>query len=169
MDNFIHVIFFGKPARPLYSQKTNFMKNNAIDNVTKTLILLVIMVHALFFILEALLWMQPEVYTRLLYFLDNPVALDDPLQAIVLKKLFINQGFYNLFLAFAGLKGLQLLKTGKYAAGYALILFLCFAATGAGIVLASSTKAYALAFFQAVPAAMAFARLVPLYKNETSK
>jgi len=141
----------------------------ALNNVTKILVFLTIAVHLMFFFIEAIFWMQPQVYNRLLYFVENPVALDFPVQALVLKKLFINQGFYNLFLAIAGIKGLQLLKKGKYPTGYALILFLCFSATVAGIVLAGSTKAYVLAFFQTVPAAIAFARLYPLYRNEMSK
>ncbi|SDK00220.1 putative membrane protein [Flavobacterium noncentrifugens] len=145
------------------------MMKNALNNVTKILVFLTIAVHLMFFLIEAIFWMQPEVYNRLLYFIENPVALDYPLQALVLKKLFINQGFYNLFLAIAGLNGLQLLKKGKYETGSALILFLCFSATVAGIVLACSTKAYILAFFQTMPGATAFARLYPLYRNEMSK
>lgn len=144
-------------------------KNNHLDQLTRVLIVFVIIVHCMFFILETIFWMLPEVHNILLDFLNNPVTLDYPVQALVLRNLFINQGFYNLFLVCAGLQGLYLASKGKYAIGYVLLLFLCFSATGAGIVLAFSTKAYLLAFFQAVPAAITFLRIYPLYKTATNK
>jgi putative membrane protein len=132
--------------------------------LTKSLFTIVLIVHLLFFVLEVIFWMQPFVHNLLLYFINNPVNLTYPVQAVVLKKLFINQGFYNLFLVFAGFAGLYLLNKRNYATGYALLLFLCFAGTGAGIVLACTSRAYVLAFFQAVPAALAFLKIYPLYK-----
>lgn len=80
-------------------------------------------------------------------------------------RLFINQAFYNLFLVLEGISGYNLLKKGQYNAGFSLLLLLCFSATGAGIVLAFSTKAYVLAVLQTVPAAILFSRLLPLYKS----
>ncbi|WP_221392750.1 DUF1304 family protein [Dyadobacter sp. NIV53] len=135
-----------------------------LNPLTKWLIIIVINVHLMFFILEAIFWMVPEIHNILLGFLNNPVSLEYPVQALVLKNLFINQGFYNLFLVFAGLEGLYLVNKEKYSSGYALLLFLCFSGTGAGIVLAFSTKAYILAFLQAVPALITFLRIYPLYK-----
>jgi len=82
-----------------------------------------------------------------------------------LKNLFINQGLYNFFVLCAGICGLNLVAKKRFSAGYALILFLCFCGFGAGITLSLSTKAYVLAFFQGVPAAIAFIRVYPLYKN----
>lgn len=108
--------------------------------------------------------MQPVVHDILLHFLNNPVTVGYPVQALTLRNLFINQGFYNLFLVLAGLKGINLVGKGNEVAGYTLILFLCFAGVGAGIVLAFSTKAYLLAFLQAVPAAAAFIRVYALHK-----
>lgn len=138
--------------------------NLQISKLAKTLALIVIFVHLMFFILEALFWMRPEVHTILLDFLDNPVTVDYNVQALTLRNLFINQGFYNLFLVCGGLAGLNLIRKKKYAIGYALVLFLCFSATGAGIVLACTTKAYILAVLQTVPAAILFIRLYPVYK-----
>lgn len=140
-------------------------KATHMDTRTKGLVYFVVAVHVMFFVLEAIFWMQPFVHTILLVFLDNPVPLDFPMQALTLKKLFINQGFYNLFIALAGVMGLHLLRQGQRSVGCALILFLCCAGAGAGLVLACSTKAYLLAFFQAVPAVIAAARVYPLYKN----
>ena len=140
-------------------------KNIKMDTLTKSLVIIVIIVHLMFFILESIFWMNPLVYNILLNFLNNPVKLDYPTQAIVLKNLFINQGFYNLFLAFAGLTGLYQIKNAKYVVSYTLLLFLCFAGFGAGIILACSTKAYILAIFQGIPALIAFLRIYPFFKR----
>jgi putative membrane protein len=135
---------------------------------TKSLVAFVIVVHLMFFILEAMFWMQPLVYSILLVFLDNHVALDFPTQALTLKNLFVNQGFYNLFLALAGIVGWRMLSRGDRPSGYLLMLLLCLCGCGAGMVLAFSTKAYILAFFQAVPAALAAGQLYPLYRQSVA-
>lgn len=140
-------------------------RNIELNWPTKGLVIFVIIVHIMFFVLEAIFWMNPTVHNPLLVFLDNPVTLKYDVQALVLKNLFINQGFYNLFLVLAGIVGLNLIKKQKYSSGYTLLLLLCFSALGAGIVLACSTKAYLLAFFQAVPAGIAILRLYPEYKK----
>ena len=136
--------------------------------LTRGLVIVVIIVHMMFFLLEAFFWMVPEVYHILLDFLNNPVRTEYPIQAITLKGLFINQGFYNLFITCAGVEGLYLVYKRNYAVGYALILFLCFCGFGAGIVLALSTRGYILAFLQAVPAALAFLNIYPLYKKASA-
>lgn len=136
---------------------------------TKALVIFVIIDFSVFFVLEAIFWMQPFVYNILLEMFNNPPkSLSYSTHALVLKKLFINQGFYNLFLACGGIIGLYQIKK-RPVAGYLLILFICFSATGAGIVLAFTSKAYILAFLQAVPAALAFFRIYPLLRtNEIS-
>lgn len=101
-------------------------------------------------------------------FNNPPKSLDFATHALVLKKLFINQGFYNLFFALGGLAGLHYVNKNK-AVGYALMTLVCFSAMGAGIVLAVTSNAYILAFLQAVPAAVALARVYPLFKNELKK
>lgn len=133
----------------------------------KALVIFVIVVHVLFFLLEAILWMQPAVYGPLIKLLNNPVSMNYGTQALVLKNLFVNQGFYNLFLAIGGAVGLRLVAKNRYGPGYALILLLCFAGTGAGIVLAASTKAYLLAVIQGGSAALTFYRAWPFYLAAT--
>jgi putative membrane protein len=143
--------------------------NSEPDRFTKALVLFVVFDFFMFFVLEAIFWMQPFVYHILLEMFHNPPSsLDYFTHALVLKKLFINQGFYNLFLAFGGLLGLNYINKNKVA-GYTLITFVCFCAVGAGIVLAATSKAYILAFLQAVPAALAFIKVYPLLKNELNK
>lgn len=139
-------------------------ENLKLSTPARTLVLIVIIVHLMFFILEALFWMRPEIYKILLGLLDNQVDLSYPVQALTLKRLFINQGCYNLFLAIGGLYGLRLARSGRYIAGYTLILFLCFCGIGAGLVLAGSTIAYILAIGQAVPALAALAMVLPYFK-----
>lgn len=139
-------------------------KDIAPNGLTKTLVVIVIIVHLLFFVLESVLWMNPIVYHQLLNLLNNPVGSGYELQALTLKKLFVNQGFYNLFLAFGGLAGLYLLKKSRFIAGYSLLIFVCFSASGAGIVLALTSKAYVLALFQLVPGAIAGIRLYTFYR-----
>jgi putative membrane protein len=136
---------------------------------TRYLVIFVIIVHLMFFVLEALLWMNPFVYNILLGFLDNKVSLSFPVQALTLKNLFINQGCYNLFLSISGIIGLNMVSRKKYQQGYALILFLCFCGFGAGVTLSLSTKAYLLAIVQAIPAAITFVLVYPLYKMSSER
>ena len=150
-----------------YLDKCNnfaFYKNLSMNTLTKSLVIFVIIDFLLFFVAEVILWMNPFVYTLLLdWFNNQPKSLSYEMHALVMKKLFINQGFYNLFFAIGGIAGLYQLKSNS-AVGYALILLVCFAATFAGIILAITTNAYLLAFLQTVPAAIAFFRVYPLYK-----
>lgn len=143
--------------------------NDTFNRFTKALVIFVIFDFCMFFILEAIFWMQPFVYTILLEMFNNPPkSLDFSTHALVLKKLFINQGFYNLFFALGGLAGLYYVNKNK-AVGYALILLVCFSATGAGIILAITSKAYILEVLQAVPAAIAIFKVYPLFKKELNK
>jgi putative membrane protein len=118
-------------------------------------LLFLIVFHLLVFVLEAFLWMQPAVYELALSKLSESSALDLQQQALVLKPLFVNQGFYNLFLAGGAALGLVLLRRGNSAAGMALIRYASLSALGAGIVLACTTSAYGGAFLQAAPGALA--------------
>jgi len=135
-----------------------------MNKFTKGLVIFVILDFLMFFILEAIFWMQPFVHNLLLDWFNNPPAsLGYEMHALVLKKLFINQGFYNLFFAIGGIAGLNQLKRNLQA-GYVLLLLVCFAALGAGLVLALTSNAYLLAFLQAVPAGLAFKNIYTLYK-----
>jgi putative membrane protein len=144
--------------------RTFNLHNMELNRITKALVIFVIIDFLLFFILETFFWMQPFVYNLLLEWFNNPPAnLSYETHALVLKKLFINQGFYNLFFAIGGVFGFYQLKKNP-AIAYVLLLFVCFAGIGAGIVLAITSKAYLLAFLQAIPAVFAFYRIFAFYK-----
>jgi uncharacterized membrane protein len=127
---------------------------------TKLLVWSVIAFHAAIFLVEVFFWMQPGVYGIALQRLADPVGVDPHTQALILKATFINLGFYNLFLAAAGVAGLTLTSRGEVAIGRTLILYMCLSAVGAGIVLLFSTSAYVGALLQALPAAAALGLMV---------
>lgn len=128
-----------------------------MSRLAKILVLFVIVFHVLIFAVEALLWMRPGIYEFALPRLNTAVSLGLHEQALLLKPVFINQGFYNLFLATAGVAGLIFLSRGKTQAGHALVGYMCASAVGAGLVLAFTTIAYIGAVLQALPAAVALA------------
>lgn len=131
-----------------------------MNRLTKTLVQFVIFFHLSAFVVEAFLWMRPAVHEAVLGRLTgtSAVALHD--QALILKSLFVNQGFYNLFLAIAGIAGLAFLRRGDATIGTTLIAYMCSSAVGAGVVLAVSTGAYIGAFLQAVPPAVALVAML---------
>ena len=110
---------------------------------------LLVLLHLVIFVFEAMLWLSPAVYALALPKL-NP-GLEHPLaqQAQVLRALFINQGTYNLLVAAGAALGLILVGRQRREAGLALIRFTATIAMCAGIVLAMSTVAYGLATAQA--------------------
>lgn len=124
------------------------------------LVLFVILFHGAIFLIEVFFWMSPGVHEIALRRLADPVGLDLQAQAAVLRTTFVNLGFYNLFLACAGLAGLALLRRGEVAVGQTLIFYMCLSAVGAGVVLLASTQAYLGALLQAFPAAVAIALMV---------
>ncbi|HEX7869817.1 MAG TPA: hypothetical protein VF455_06855, partial [Chryseobacterium sp.] len=82
------------------------MMSSTLNTLTKALVIFVIFDFFMFFVLEVIFWMQPFVYNILLEMFNNPPkTLDFPTHALVMKKLFINQGFYNLFFAIGGFAG----------------------------------------------------------------
>jgi putative membrane protein len=130
-----------------------------MNRFTKVLLGFVVLFHGLVFVVEAFLWMRPAVHEFVLSRLATSTTLDVHVQALVLQSFFVNQGFYNLFLAIAGAAGLRLVGRGNVRVGFTLIVYMCLSAVGAGIVLALSTHAYVGALLQAVPAAAALASL----------
>lgn len=114
----------------------------------------VVVFHFAVFVVEAFLWMQPKVHEAVLHRLtDSSVPARD--QALILRSVLINQGFYNLFLATAGFSGLRFVRNGHEIVGRTLAIYVCLSALAAGVVLASTTTAYIGACLQAVPAAVA--------------
>ncbi len=103
--------------------------------------------HLLAFVAEA--WIWPAVAPRFIDKLNPQLTTDVATQAAVLATLFVNQGFYNLFLALGGIAGLVALARGREAAGLALMQYVCAFAVGAGIVLLVTTAAHAGGILQA--------------------
>ncbi|MBX3628023.1 MAG: DUF1304 family protein [Rhizobacter sp.] len=130
-----------------------------MNRLAKALVLFVIVFHVAAFFIEAFLWMRPAIYEFSLSRFQTVVPLGLHEQALLLKPLFINQGFYNLFLATAGVAGLVLFAQEKKEAGLALVGYMCASAVGAGIVLAFTSIAYIGALLQALPAAIALAAI----------
>jgi len=112
--------------------------------------------------------MRPAIYEFSLSRLADPVAVDLRDQAKILRVLFVNQGFYNLFVAAAGVAGLVFVRRGQAAVGTALIVYMCLFAAGAGIVLAVTTIGYIVALLQTVPAAIAAASILRSQSNATA-
>ena len=117
--------------------------------------ILTILFHISAFVVEAFLITQPNVAERIIS--KNAAAVDVAMmdQIAILKVLFFNQGFYNLFLALGGVAGLLLLINGKQAQGVTLLVNMCAFAVGAGMILSLTTTAYLGAVLQAGPPLMA--------------
>jgi putative membrane protein len=134
-----------------------------MNSLVRVLVRFVVAFHLLVFVVETFLWMHPGVHEVVLNRLTDTTSVDPGHQALILRALFVNQGFYNLFLAIAGFSGLLLLRRENTAAGYALIGYMCCSAASAGLVLAFSTRLYVGAFLQAAPPAVALALMLRSY------
>jgi len=137
-----------------------------MNSAAKMLVLFVILFHAAIFVVEVFFWMNPGVHGIALRRLGGPVGLDLQVQAAVLRATFVNLGFYNLFLAVAGIVGFGFLRRGQVSIGRTLILYMCLSAVGAGVVLLVSTQAYLGALLQATPAAIAIALVVRAVRGD---
>ena len=73
--------------------------------------------HVLFFLMESLFFMNPKVY--------KTFGAKSGEEANILRLLYFNQGFYNLFLALGIFGGVILLNGIYAAAGKGIILFSC--------------------------------------------
>ena len=142
------------------SGQPSHMGSDDMSLSTKALVWFVVVFHGAIFLTEVFFWMQPGVHGIALQRLGGPFGIDAYTQASILKATFINLGFYNLFLAAAGLAGLTFMSRSEVAIGRTLILYMCLSAVGAGIVLLFSTSAYIGALLQALPAAAALGLMV---------
>ena len=127
------------------------------------LIAFVIVFHLIAFVGEAFLWMNPAIHEFLLQKLDTPIEASLYEQALILETLFVNQGFYNLFVALGGIAGFCLRAKSYKAQGTTLLAYMCFFAVGAGLVLLATTSAYIGGVLQAAPA---FLALILMYKSQ---
>ncbi|VAW89840.1 hypothetical protein MNBD_GAMMA17-196 [hydrothermal vent metagenome] len=138
-----------------------------MSKTAKGLLIYVIAFHLLAFVVEAFFWMNPAVYSSVLKDKDPLVNVDLYEQALILKMLFINQGFYNLMVAVGGILGFVLIAKGKESEGLYLLGYMSLFATVAGIALLFSAHAYAGAILQGVPAALAMFMIYPLLRRKT--
>jgi putative membrane protein len=112
--------------------------------------LLAAAIHVLFFVLESVRFSQPETYRR--FFVETQA------DAELLRPIFFNQGFYNLFLAIGATAGVVALNTGHAEAGRALILLACGSMAVAGIILLVTDRRFLRSgLVQAVPPLVAIA------------
>jgi putative membrane protein len=89
--------------------------------------ILAALVHAWFFVMESVWFMQPAIYRRF--------GLASDADARAVSPFAFNQGFYNLFLAVGVAIGLALDVTGQVDSGRVLVLFACGSMVAAGLVL----------------------------------
>ncbi|WP_309101897.1 DUF1304 domain-containing protein [Microbacterium sp.] len=102
--------------------------------------------HVFIFALESLRWTEPE--TRKIF------GVASEADAVTMKQLAFNQGFYNLFLALTTLLGIALLISGLATVGLTLVFAGTGMMTAAALVLVLSdrTKARAATMQGALPA-----------------
>ncbi|PJZ58255.1 DUF1304 domain-containing protein [Leptospira barantonii] len=101
------------------------------------------LLHVWIFLMESVLWMRPRIYKRF--------GVPDSKTAEQMKTVFLNQGFYNLFLAIGAIYGAIFFDLHP---GYApaVLVFACLSVFGAGTVLFVSKPAMArAAFIQGLP------------------
>ncbi len=105
------------------------------------------LLHVWIWIMESILWMDPAIHGRF--------GVPDLEKAEILRRVFFNQGFYNLFLAFGALYGVIFFT--RYASARAVMVFTCLCIFGAGCVLLFSAGAPMArsALFQGVPPLLA--------------
>ena len=99
--------------------------------------------HLVFFLMESVLFGRPEVAARF--------GAEDPQVVAALQDVFLNQGFYNLFLAAGCIAGLALHRRHPVV-GRTLVAYTCLCMLGAGVVLALSVpRLLGAAAVQALP------------------
>ncbi|MBW0433072.1 DUF1304 domain-containing protein [Leptospira yasudae] len=99
--------------------------------------------HVWIFLMESVLWMKPTIHRRF--------GVTDKKLAEAMKGVFLNQGFYNLFLAIGALYGAAFFDLhANYAP--AIMIFSCLSVFGAGVVLFASKPSMArAAIIQGLP------------------
>lgn len=101
------------------------------------------LLHVWIFIMESVLWMRPRIHRRF--------GVTDTKLAEAMKGVFLNQGFYNLFLAIGALYGAIFFEVHSCHAP-AILAFSCLSVFGAGLVLLVSKPAMArAAIIQGLP------------------
>jgi putative membrane protein len=115
-----------------------------VSPIAQAAALIAAAIHVLFFVMESLRFSEPATYRRFFVTSDADAAL--------LRGIFFNQGFYNLFLAIGAAAGVVLVDTGSVEAGSAVVLFACGSMFLAGIVLVITDRRFVrAALLQSVP------------------
>ena len=91
------------------------------------------LLHAVFFVLESVLWRNPKAWSRF--------GVRDQASADIVAPMAYNQGFYNLFLSIGVVVGL--IVGGD--AGNAVVVFSCASMLAAALVLVTKNVAMARA------------------------
>ncbi len=107
--------------------------------LAQVLVALAALAHVLFFIMESVVFMRPDVHRRF--------GLRTTEDAALVRPMAYNQGFYNLFLAVGAIVGLVLHGAGRETAGTTAAVFACACMIGAGLVLVTTDRRF-------VPAAL---------------
>lgn len=92
------------------------------------------LLHVLFFVMESVVFMRPQVHRRF--------GLRTREDAELVKPMAYNQGFYNLFLAVGAVVGLVLVNQGSETSGTAVAAFACAVMVGAAAVLVSTNRKF---------------------------
>ena len=91
--------------------------------------------HVLFFVMESVLFMRPEVHRRF--------GLRTREEAELVRPMAYNQGFYNLFLSAGAVVGLVWAAgDGSDVGGTAVAAFACAVMLGAAVVLVSTGRRF---------------------------
>ena len=102
--------------------------------LAQVFVALAALAHVLFFVLESLVFMRPDVHRRF--------GLRTAADAEIVRPMAYNQGFYNLFLAMGALIGLVLHATGNETAGTTAAVFACACMVGAALVLVTTGRRF---------------------------
>lgn len=90
--------------------------------------------HIYIWVSESIRWMNPAVHSRF--------GVPDLEKAEILRLVFFNQGFYNLFLALGALFGVFFFE--RYASAKPVMVFTMLSILGAGLVLLYSNPPMAV-------------------------
>jgi putative membrane protein len=101
------------------------------------------LIHVYIFAMESVLWGKPRI---------NKTFRVSPEQAEQTRLFAFNQGFYNLFLAVAGMAGILFSTGTHFEAGMALMAYAALSMVGAAVVLFCSERKLArAALIQGLP------------------
>jgi putative membrane protein len=103
--------------------------------LAQVLVGLAAVLHVLFFVMESVLFMRPDVHRRF--------GLRTREEAELVRPMAYNQGFYNLFLAAGAVVGVAWAAgSGSDTVGRAVAGFACAVMLGAAVVLVTTSRRF---------------------------